>query len=711
MKRIEREFAGRTLTVETGRMARLAPGSCLVQFGETAVLCTAAVQDRPTHLPFFPLTVEYREKTYAAGKIPGGFFKREGRPGEKEILSARQIDRPIRPLFPEGFMNETQVICNILSADQENDADTLALLGASIALNMSKIPFDTMVASVRIGRIRGTWVLNPTFQQLEYSDLDIVVAGSRDALLMVEGGAVEVPEEEIAEGLEIAHDGIRQLIDLQEELLEGLRQPTMTWEPQGPDAGLQSRIESLAASRVDEAMQIADKSERNEALNVLRDEIEGTLEEEMSDDDWTEARGDVGDIFRDMKRSAMRSQILDEGVRSDGRDLDTVRDISCEIGILPRTHGSALFTRGQTQALAVATLGTSRDEQRIDSIDVQEEISKSFMLHYNFPPFCVGEARPMRGTSRREVGHGALAERAIQPLLPDYDDFPYTIRVVSDVLESNGSSSMASVCGTSLALMAAGVPMKAACAGVAMGLIKEGDRLAVLTDILGVEDALGDMDFKIAGTRQGVTSIQMDIKIEGLTREVMIDALTRARKARIHILDVMDATLAEPKDELSPHAPRITSMQVNPEKLGEIIGPKGKTIRAIQDETGAKIDIEDSGVVKIASVSSEGADRAREMIEAIVQDPEVGRIYEGPVKNTTTFGAFVEILPGTEGLCHISELTHDRVEKTEDVLQRGDITRVKLLAIDEKGRLRLSRRAAVEEEGDKVAEVEAASRG
>ena len=711
MKRIEREFAGRTLTLETGRMARLAPGSCLVQFGETVVLCTAAVQDRPTHLPFFPLTVEYREKTYAAGKIPGGFFKREGRPGEKEILSARQIDRPIRPLFPNGFMNETQIVCNILSADQENDADTLALLGASVALNMSKVPFDTMVASVRIGRIRGTWVLNPTFQQLEYSDLDIVVTGSNDALLMVEGGAVEVPEEEIAEGLEIAHEGIRQLIEIQAELLEGLRQPTMEWEPQTPPSELKSRIEGLAADRVQSAMTIADKTERKTALSSLRSEVEETLEGEMSDDDWSDASGEVGDILRGMEKTAMRNRILDDGIRSDGRDLDTVREVTCEVGVLPRTHGSALFTRGQTQALAVATLGTSRDEQRIDSIDVPEEISKSFMLHYNFPPFCVGEARPMRGTSRREIGHGALAERAIQPLLPDYDDFPYTIRVVSDVLESNGSSSMASVCGTSLALMAAGVPLKAAVAGVAMGLIKDGDRTAVLTDILGVEDALGDMDFKIAGTRKGVTSIQMDIKVEGLTREVMVDALIRARKARLHILDVMDSTLDSPRDELSPHAPRITSMQVNPEKLGEIIGPKGKTIRAIQDETGAKIDIEDSGVVKIAAVSGEAADRAREMIEAIVQDPEVGRVYEGPVKNTTTFGAFIEILPGVEGLCHISELADGRVEKTEDVLNRGDITRVKLLAIDEKGRLRLSRRAAIEEEGEKVAEVEAASRG
>jgi len=708
--RIERQFAGRTLIIETGRMAKLAHGSCLVQFGETVVLCTATAQNRPTHLPFFPLTVEYREKSYAAGKIPGGFFKREGRPGEKEILSARQIDRPIRPLFPEGYMNETQIVCNILSADQENDADVLGLLGASVALNLSKIPFDTPVAAVRIGRIRGNWILNPTFQQLEYSDVDIVVAGSRDALLMVEGGAVEVPEEEVLEGLEVAHEGIRELIAIQEELLDGLRQPTMEYEAQLPDEALASRLQEMARPRIEEAMAITEKQQRNQALSTVRDDVTAELREALDPEEFDKAEGQIGDILRGIEKAAMRELILADGSRPDGRGLDVVRDISCDVGILPRTHGSALFTRGQTQALAVATLGTSRDEQRIDSIDVREEISKSFMLHYNFPPFCTGEAKPIRGTSRREIGHGALAERAIQPLLPPYDDFPYTIRVVSDVLESNGSSSMATVCGTSLALMAAGVPVSASCAGVAMGLIKEGDRVAVLTDILGMEDALGDMDFKIAGTRRGITSIQMDIKVEGLSREIMQDAMARANRARIHILDIMDETISEPREDLSPHAPRITSMQVNPEKLGEIIGPKGKTIRAIQDETGATIEVDDSGLVKIASVSGEGADRAREMIEAIVQEPEVGRVYEGPVKNTTSFGAFVEILPGVEGLCHISELQQGRVEKTEDVLQRGVITRVKLLAIDERGRLRLSRRAAIEEEGDRVLEVENASR-
>ncbi len=697
--RIETEFAGRPLILETGRIARLAQGSALVQYGETVVHCAVTVQDRPTHLPFFPLTVEYREKAYAAGKIPGGFFKREGRPGEKEILSARQIDRPLRPLFPDGFLHETQIFCQILSADQENDADIVALLSASLALNLSCVPFTEPVAAVRVGRIRGNWILNPTFQQLEYSDVDMVVAGTRDAITMVEGGAVEVPEADILTGLQIAHDGIRQIAEIQDAFLEGMRAPEMAWTPQAPDLDLTSRVESMASEGLDQAMRIADKTERLTAIALVRSSVSEALEGELDEDAWGIAAPQVGDILRRYEKKAMRERILTDGVRTDGRDLDTVRPIQVEVDVLPRTHGSALFTRGQTQALVVATLGTSRDVQRIDSIDAPEEVTKSFMLHYNFPPFSTGEAKPIRGTSRREVGHGNLAERAIQPLLPAYDEFPYTIRVVSDIMESNGSSSMASVCGASLSLMAAGVPLARPCAGVAMGLIKEGGRVAVLTDILGVEDALGDMDFKVAGTRKGVTSIQMDIKIEGLTTDIMETALERAHRARMHILDIMEDALPVHAPELSRYAPRITTMQVNPEKLGEIIGPKGKTIRAIQDESGAKIEIEDSGLVKIAAVSGEAAQRAREMIEAIVQDPEVGRIYEGPVKNTTTFGAFVEILPGLEGLCHISELAEGRVEKTEDVVNRGDIIRVKLLAVDEKGRLRLSRKAALAEEG------------
>jgi polyribonucleotide nucleotidyltransferase len=674
-------------------MARQAHGATLIQYGETVLLATAVAQDRPTHLPFFPLTVEYRERTYAAGKIPGGFFKREGRPGEAEVLSARLVDRPIRPLFPDGYMNETQIMIHVLSADQENDADVLAVLGASASLCMSKIPFHSPVAAVRVGRIQGTWILNPTFQQLEFSDVDIVVAGTADGILMVEGGAVEIPEEDIVDALDAAHAGIRELVAIQKEFLDGISQPKMAYTPVVPGEDLRERVTELTVERIASAMQVTDKTERNEALRALRDEVQDALAEAFPEHETM-----IGELLYQSEKNAMRRMILKHGVRSDGRKVDEIRDISCEVNVLPRTHGSALFTRGQTQALAVATLGTAQDEQRIESIDVASETTKSFMLHYNFPPFSTGEAKPLRGTSRREQGHGALAERAIQPLLPAYEEFPYTIRVVSEVLESNGSSSMASVCGASLALMDAGVPLRSSCAGVAMGLIKEGNSVAVLTDILGMEDALGDMDFKVAGTRKGVTSIQMDIKIEGLTVDVMREALERAHKGRLHILDRMDATLNTARSELSRWAPRIITIQINPEKIGDIIGPKGKTIRGIQDETGAQINVDDSGIVTIASVSGEGGERAKERIRAIVAEPEVGVIYEGVVKSTTAFGAFIEIIPGVEGLCHISELQDGRTERTEDVLKKGDVTRVKLLSIDEKGRMRLSRKAALAEE-------------
>jgi polyribonucleotide nucleotidyltransferase len=693
MHRKEWTFAGRKLTIETGRMARQAHGACLIQYGETVALCTVTAQDKPTHLPFFPLTVEYRERSYAAGKIPGGFFKREGRPAESEVLSARLIDRPIRPLFPEGFQYETQVMVHVLSADQENDPDVISILGTSIALNLSKVPFEGPVAAVRVGRIQGQWVLNPTYQQLEYSEVEIVVAGTDEGIMMVEGGAIEVPEEEIAEGLLAAHEGIRELCRIQREFLEGMQQPKMEWEKVEIDERLTARVDELVGARLGEAMAVGDKQARNELLSALRAEIQLTMAE-----DFPEASDIIRGVISSREKAAMRRQILEKKQRADGRGPDDIRDISCEVGILPRTHGSALFTRGQTQALGVATLGTDKDEQRIESINSPTELSKSFMLHYNFPPFSTGEAKPLRGTSRREQGHGALAERAIQPLLPAYEEFPYTIRIVSEVLESNGSSSMASVCAASLALMDAGVPLRAACAGVAMGLIKEGDKVEVLTDILGLEDALGDMDFKVAGSEKGVTSIQMDIKIKGLTVEVMRDALSRARKGRLHILNEMKQALSQPREELSTWAPRIITIQINPEKIGEVIGPKGKTIRAIQEETGAQISIDDSGVVTIASVSGEGGERAKARIKGMTQDPEIGLVYEGVVKSTTTFGAFVEILPGTEGLLHISEMQDGRTERTEDVVKKGDIVRVKLLSIDEKGKMRLSRKAALAEE-------------
>jgi polyribonucleotide nucleotidyltransferase len=694
MKRIEKTFAGRNLIIETGRMARQAHGACLIQYGDTVALCTAVAQDRPTSLPFFPLTVEYRERTYAAGKIPGGFFKREARPGESEVLTARLIDRPIRPLFPDGFQHETQIMVHVISADQENRADVISIVGTSLALNMSKIPFARPIAAVRVGRIQGQWVLNPTFQQLEFSDVDIVVAGTAEAILMVEGGAAEIPEADVVEALTAAHAGIRELCAIQEEFLDGIRQEKMEWSGRAEPTELRARIRDLVEGRIADAMAIADKAERNRLLRGLREEVQLALAE-----DYPEHSDVIGAVLGEKEKNALREQVLSKGVRADGRGLDEIRPITTEIGILPRTHGSALFTRGQTQALAIATLGTQSDEQRIESIDVAAETTKSFMLHYNFPPFCTGEAKPIRGTSRREQGHGALAERAIQPLLPAYDEFPYTIRVVSEVLESNGSSSMASVCAASLALMDAGVPLRGPCAGVAMGLIKEGDRIAVLSDILGLEDALGDMDFKVAGTRDGVTSIQMDIKVEGLTVDTMRDALDRAQRGRLHILDEMAKTISSARAELSDWAPRIITIQINPEKIGEIIGPKGKTIRAIQDETGAQISVDDTGLVTIASVSSTGGEKARERIRGMTQEPEIGRIYEGPVNSTTAFGAFVEIVPGVEGLCHISELQEGRTEKTEDVVRKGDVVRVKLLSIDEKGRLRLSRKAALAEDG------------
>ena len=692
--RIEKEFAGRKLVLETGRMARQADGAILAQYGDTVVLVTAMAERKQSRMPFFPLTVEYRAKTYAAGKFPGGFIKREGRPSDKETVSARQIDRPLRPLFPDDYQNETQVACFIISADQENDADVLGMLGASAALTISPIPWGGPIAGVRVGRVSGEWVINPTFEQLEYSDMDIVVAGTDESIVMVEGAAVEISEDELVSALEVSHKAIRELIAIQHELVGMIGGPPQKFEypPKGVSPEFEAVVRERAASKVEEALALPNKEERNQALSALRESVMGELQD---DETFGEHLDDLSSVMKKLEKETMRRQILERSERVDGRGLDDIRPISSDVGILPRTHGSALFTRGQTQALCVATLGTIRDEQRIDSIDVREETSKSFMLHYNFPSFSVGEVRPFRGPGRREIGHGMLAERALQSLLPAYDEFPYTIRIVSDILESNGSSSMATVCGGSLSLMDAGVPLRAPCAGVAMGLVKEGDSVAILTDILGIEDALGDMDFKVAGTSEGITAIQMDIKIDGLSLDTMREALGRARKGRLHILEVMQQTLSEPRSEMSQYAPRIMTIQINPEKIGEVIGPKGKTIRSIQEQTGAQINIEDTGVVTVSSVSGEAAENARAMIEAIVEEPEVGRIYEGVVKNTTTFGAFVEIIPGTEGLCHISELEEGRTENTEDVVQPGDVVQVKLLAVDERGRLKLSRRAAM----------------
>jgi polyribonucleotide nucleotidyltransferase len=688
MQRAERVFAGRKLTIETGRMAKQAAGSAVVQYGETMVLAAVTVSENLSPLPFFPLTVEYKEKSYAAGKIPGGFIKREGRPHDEEILSARIIDRSIRPLFPEGFKNEVQIFVYVISADQENDADVLALLAVSFALNVSRIPFLGPIGGVRLGRLQGKWVINPTFQQLEFSDIDMVIAGSRDSIVMVEGGALEVSEEDVIEGFTIAQKGIRELISIQEELLKTTRVEKMEWTKASHPDDLVARVKELAQGKIGEAINTPEKHARVDAVELVKREVINALTADFPDN-----TKDVADLVGEVEYHSLRSQVIERGERVDGRKPNEVRPITIATTVLPRAHGSVLFTRGQTQALVAATLGTEQDVQRLDTIDVAEESTKSFMLHYNFPPFSTGEVRPVRGTSRREIGHGNLAERALQGLLPPYEEFPYTIRLVSDILESNGSSSMASVCGGSLALFDAGVPMRAACAGIAMGLISEGGRYAILTDILGTEDHLGDMDFKVAGTENGITSIQMDIKIEGLDLKIMREALAQAKEGRLHVLREMNKTLAQPRPELSPYAPRIVTVQINPEKIGDLIGPKGKTIRGIQDETGAEITVDDTGRVTIAAVGGESLERAKAMVKALTAEPVIGEIYEGTVKSTTAFGAFVEIMPGTEGLVHISELKHGRTEKTEDVVKKGDRVKVKLLDRDERGRLRLSMKA------------------
>ncbi|MGI8548166.1 MAG: polyribonucleotide nucleotidyltransferase [Gemmatimonadaceae bacterium] len=687
-QRIEKQFAGRTLSIETGRMAKQAAGSAVVQYGDTMVLAAVTVSENESTLPFFPLTVEYRDKSYAAGKIPGGFIKREGRPQDTEILSARIIDRSIRPLFPEGFKNEIQVFIYVISADQENDADVLALLATSFALNASKIPFLGPIAGVRVGRVQEKWVLNPTFLQLAHSEMDIVVVGSQDSIVMVEGGALEVGEDDVLGAITVAHKGIKELISMQEELLRDTRQPKMQWTKPELPAGMSDRVSALADARIATAINATDKHSRIGAVAQIKRDVAKELTVEFPDNPK-----DISNLVGDVEYNALRSQVLDTGNRVDGRTTTEVRDISIDTTVLPRAHGSALFTRGQTQALVAVTLGTANDVQRLDSIDDAGETTKSFMLHYNFPPFSTGEVRPVRGTSRREIGHGNLAERALHAVLPPFEEFPYTIRIVSDVLESNGSSSMASVCGGSLALYDAGVPLRGAVAGVAMGLIKEGDRYAILTDILGTEDHLGDMDFKVAGTEKGITSIQMDIKIQGLDLKIMQQAMEQAKAGRLHILGEMRKALPDPRSDLSQYAPRIVTVNINPEKIGELIGPKGKTIRGIQEETGAEISVDDSGMVTIAAVGGEAMERARQMVQAITAEPVIGDTYEGTVKSTTAFGAFIEIMPGTEGLVHISELKHGRTEKTEDVVKKGDRVRVKLLDRDERGRLRLSMKA------------------
>ncbi|MFZ0390331.1 MAG: polyribonucleotide nucleotidyltransferase [Calditrichia bacterium] len=684
--RKQKEIGGRLMTIETGRLAKQANGSALVQYEDTMILVVAtASSDIREGIDFFPLSVEYQERTYAAGKFPGGFFKREGRPSEKEILSARLIDRPLRPLFPDGFKNETQIAAFVLSSDQQNDADVLGTVGASVALSISNIPFNGPIASVRVGKIGSEFVVNPTFDQLQESELELVVAGSEDSIMMVEGEAAEVDEAVMVEALRFGHQYIKEIIELEKEIISQFSPEKMEVVPPELPENLEHRISELALDKLREIIRIPEKKERRSRMSDLKAQVMESLGE-----DFEEHAGTVKDILHDMEKREVRRNIIDENYRLDGRGLDDIRPIDCEVGLLPRTHGSALFTRGQTQSLGVTTLGTKMDEQIVENLE--GESSKSYMLHYNFPGFSVGEVKFFRGPSRREIGHGNLAERSLKPVLPSDDSFPYTIRIVSDILESNGSSSMATVCSGSLSLMDAGVPTKCHVAGIAMGLIKEDEEVRVLTDILGDEDHLGDMDFKVAGTREGITAFQMDIKISGLTFEIMEEALARAHKARLHILDIMDKTIASPRADISQYAPRIISIMVPVDKIGEVIGPSGKIIRGIIEETGAKIDIEDSGLTLIASVDAAMAMKAKERIEAIIAEPEVGKAYHAKVKRIMNFGAFAEFMPGKEGLIHISELDTKRTEKVTDVVNLGDEVDIVLKEVDKEGRYNLSRK-------------------
>jgi polyribonucleotide nucleotidyltransferase len=694
VKKVELEFHGRPLSIEVGRLAKQADGAALVSYGETVVLVTAvAAKDLKLDTDFFPLTVDYQEKTFAAGKIPGGFFKREGRPSEKEILTCRLIDRSIRPLFSEGLRCETQVIATVLSADRENDPDVVAMLGTSVALHISDIPFNGPLAGVRIGRAHGQWLINPTQQQLDESDMDIFLSGSKDAIVMVEGGAQVVPESEILEALFAGHDAIQPLLQLQEDLRRALGKPKREVPLAKVDQNVVRRIHELAHAKLQQALDIPEKLERYKRLAEVKSDVVPQALAEFPD-----KQKDIKGAFEELKRNMFRGLVIHQERRIDGRGLKDIRPITCEVEVLPRTHGSALFTRGETQALVVTTLGTSSDEQRVDAL-VGEHFKK-FMLHYNFPPFSVGEVKFLRGPGRREIGHGNLAERALVPVLPQEESFPYTVRIVSEILESNGSTSMASVCGGSLSLMDAGVPVSAPVAGIAMGLIKEGEHVRVLSDILGDEDHLGDMDFKVAGTADGVTSLQMDIKISGVNREIMGQALHQAKEGRMHILGIMNGTLREARTNVSGHAPRIITLRVKPEKIREIIGPGGKVIRGIIEATGVKIDVEDDGTVRIASVDEEAAKKAIEMVQRIAAEAEIGKIYKGTVRKIVEFGAFVEILPGTDGLVHISQLAPERVRKVSDVLKEGDEVMVKVLEIDRQGKIRLSRKEALEEIGD-----------
>ncbi|RJQ41719.1 MAG: polyribonucleotide nucleotidyltransferase [Nitrospiraceae bacterium] len=701
MTKVEIEIRGKKLIIETGVMARQAGGSVVVRFGDTVVLATAVADKKKKEgLDFFPLTIEYQERTYAAGKIPGGFFKREGRPSEKEVLTSRLIDRPLRPLFPKGFYHETQGIASVLSYGSENVADILGIIGMSAAMHISDVPFEGPVAAVRVGMINGALVINPDSAETEKLDLNLVVAGTADAIIMVEGGGAEVSESSLLEAIDFAHAEIKRIVALQNELRDKAGKAKRPVSPVEKNLALEKEVRAFVAERLNEAITIQGKHQRQEALDIiLGDAIKqfNTPEnsERLSGDAGKDLTRDIANAFDSYEKEIVRNMILSKGVRSDGRKTSEIRQISCNLGFLPRVHGSALFIRGETQALAVTTLGTADDEQKIDSLD--GEMYKSFMLHYNFPPFSVGEVKPLRSPGRREIGHGALAERALKYVIPSKEVFPYTIRIVSDILESNGSSSMATVCGATLSMMDAGVPLSSPVAGIAMGLIKEGDKTVVLTDILGLEDHLGDMDFKVAGSEKGITAFQMDCKISGVSRSVMETALEQAKSGRLHILSKMKEAIAEPRTEIAKHAPRIYTMQIKKEKIRDVIGTGGKVIRGIIEQTGAKIDIDDSGLINIASADEMAAQKAIEIINGIIAEAEVGRIYLGKVKRIVDFGAFVEIMPGTEGLLHISQIDEKRIAKVTDVLNEGEEVLVKVIEMDRTGKIRLSRKEAMRE--------------
>lgn len=683
------QLAGRQLTLETGQLAKQANGSVLVKYGDTYVLVTSTVSKQPREgIDFFPLLVDYEERLYSVGKIPGGFIKREGRPGETAILAARLIDRPLRPLFPKGFRNDVQIVATVLSVDQDNSPEIAAMIGASAALTISNIPFYGPIAGVIVGLVDGELVLNPTVEQAGKSDLHLVVAGTRDAIMMVEAGANEVSEDKMIEALMFAHGAIKEIVALQEQMQSEIGQEKTEVALSLPSADLERDVREFATSKLEEAVRTSVKQEREANISEVEAETLAHFAQ-----DYPEQEKAIKEIMHQVLKQIVRRRILQEGMRPDDRRTDQIRQISCAVGILPRTHGSGLFTRGQTQALSVVTLGAMGEVQILDNLGAAE--SKRYIHHYNFPPYSVGETRPMRGPGRRDIGHGALGERALLPMIPSEEEFPYMIRVVSEILESNGSTSQASICGSTLALMDAGVPIKRPVAGIAMGLIKEEETFAILSDIQGLEDALGDMDFKVAGTTEGITALQMDIKIGGVTPEILERALEQARSGRLYIMDKMLATLPEPRPDLSPYAPRMLTLSIPVDKIKDIIGPGGKVINKIIAETGVKIDIEDDGRIFIAAVDTEAAERAKRMIEDITVEVEVGRVYLGRVTRVEKYGAFVEVLPGKEGLVHISQLAEGRVGRTEDVCQVGDQIQVKVTEIDRMGRINLSRKEAL----------------